>query len=87
MDEQNEKICIEFLNRSTQVCTIFGASRTRLFLGVGESPKSDPERQMPLVPMPLPQIRLSKSMYFWALLSSSAAVGTWKVDVVRRRAS
>jgi len=34
MDEQNEKICIEFL------CTIFGASRTRLFLGVGESPKS-----------------------------------------------
>ena len=40
MDEQNEKICIEFLNRSTQVCTIFGASRTRLFLGVGESPKS-----------------------------------------------
>ena len=73
MDEQNEKICIEFLNRSTQVCTIFGASRTRLFLGVGESLKSDPERQMPL-----PQIRLSKSMYFWALLSSSGAVlGTW----------
>ena len=26
MDEQNEKICIELLNRSTQVCTIFGAS-------------------------------------------------------------
>ena len=73
MDEQNEKICIEFLNRSTQVCTIFGASRTRLFLGVGESLKSDPERQMPL-----PQIRLSKSMYFWALLSSSGAVlRTW----------
>ena len=37
---------------------------------------------MPLVPMPLPQIRLSKSMYFWALLSSSAAavLSTWHLE-------
>ena len=82
MDEQNEKICIEFLNRSTQVCTIFGASLWNTpFFGSRRISKV-PERQMPL-----PQTRLSKSMYFWALLSSSAAVLGDLVDVVRCGAS
>ena len=67
----------EFLGGSTQVCTIFG--------GVGE------------IPNPMNTLKgrcywflrsdwLSKSMYFWALLSCSGAagavLGTWKVVVV-----
>ena len=81
MDEQNEKICIEFLNRSTQVCTIFGASRTRLFLGVGESPKSLKGRCHFLRSGSVNQCISGR--FSAVLLLLYLVLGTWKVDVVR----